>query len=156
MITNTIGWVHLAASILALLSGTLVLLRTKGDYLHKVSGYIYTIAMMALIITAFMIYDLFGGLGPFHFAALVSFFTLLRGLIPVWRKKHDWYLSHYYGMSWSVVGLYAAFVAEVGVRLVPFGAFWIAVFGTLLLVTAGGAWIIQKNSPAKAKTLSIK
>ncbi|TAE47410.1 MAG: DUF2306 domain-containing protein [Bacteroidetes bacterium] len=147
MIHHPTGLFHTLAAVVALIAGTFVLLRRKGDLIHKRAGYVYTLAMALLNVSAFMIYDLWGRLGPFHFAALVSAATLYMGIRAALRRREGWYEQHYYWMSWSVVGLYAAFVAEVGVRMVPWGAFWLAVFGALFAVMAGGSWLIRKNAP---------
>jgi len=66
-----------------------------------------------------MIYRLFGRFGVFHIAAIISTVTLLGGMIPVIRRKpkNSWLNLHFSFMYWSVFGLYAAFVAEMAVRL---------------------------------------
>ena len=73
-----------------------------------------------------MIYDLFGGVGPFHIAALISLVTLIGGTIPARRRRppRGWLPWHAYWMSWSYVGLVAAAVAETATRYLdlPFGA----------------------------------
>ena len=53
LVSNQIGFIHLIFSILALIFGTPVLLKTKGTQSHKRIGYAYTIAMSGVIITAF-------------------------------------------------------------------------------------------------------
>lgn len=82
-------------------------------------GYAYAVSMLLLLVTAFMIYRLFGRFGVFHIAAIVSTVTLLGGMIPVVRRKpvNSWLNLHFSFMYWSVFGLYAAFVAETAVRL---------------------------------------
>ena len=86
--------------------------------MHRKVGFIYAGAMVAVVATAFMIYRLFGGWGIFHWAALVSGLTLLGGMVPVLlQKPADWITLHFSFMYWSVVGLYAALVAESLARL---------------------------------------
>jgi uncharacterized membrane protein len=112
------GWLHLIASILALVFGTWVLITPKGTRAHRRVGYLYAVSMLLLIATAFLIYRLFGRFGVFHIAAIVSAVTLAGGMIPaVLRKPKNWLGLHFSFMYWSVFGLYAAFVAEVAVRL---------------------------------------
>lgn len=107
------------AAILALILGSLVLLLPKGDKLHFIAGRIYAGSMLLLLVTAFMIFNLFGRWGIFHWAAVVSTLTLMCGMIPVivkMPKPH--YLSlHMSFMCWSVMGLYAAFLSEIFVRI---------------------------------------
>lgn len=119
IISDNTGLVHLILSIVALIAGTLVLLKTKGTKTHKRIGYVYAVSMMGLIITAFMLYHLYGKFGIFHWMAVVSLFTLSAGMIPILTKQPAiGYISmHYNFMYWSVIGLYCAFAAETLVRL---------------------------------------
>jgi len=117
--SSWIGLVHLVASVLALIFGTWILITTKGTTIHRKIGYLYAFSMLVLIITAFMIYRLFGTFGIFHIAATVSTITLAGGMLPVILRKprNSWLGFHFSFMYWSVMGLYAAFVAEVLVRI---------------------------------------
>lgn len=119
LVSNEIGLIHLIVSIFALLFGTWVLAARKGTKTHRRAGYAYAVSMLLLLVTAFMIYRLFGRFGVFHIAAIVSSVTLLGGMIPVIRRqpKSSWLNLHFSFMYWSVFGLYAAFVAETAVRL---------------------------------------
>ncbi|MDQ6788297.1 MAG: DUF2306 domain-containing protein [Acidobacteriota bacterium] len=121
--SGSIGLIHLTVSIFALVFGTWVLAARKGTRAHRRIGYAYAVSMILLIATAFMIYRLFGRFGIFHIAAIASTITLLGGMIPVIRRrpKNSWLNLHFNFMYWSVFGLYAAFVAEMAVRL-PFRA----------------------------------
>ncbi len=137
LIHNEIGLIHLIASIIALASGTLVLLLKKGSKRHKQVGYVYVASMVVLIMTAFSIYRLFGGFGIFHLAALGSTVTLLGGMVPVITKRpKNWLGMHFAFMYWSVMGLYAAFFAETLTRVPEtpfFGMVGIATFVVMLL-----------------------
>lgn len=57
------GTFHLIVSIIAMISGMMVLCRPKGTKRHKQVGYIYVVAMLLVNLTAFMIYRLFWGGG---------------------------------------------------------------------------------------------
>ncbi|MBC8408564.1 MAG: hypothetical protein H8E12_07575 [Rhodobacteraceae bacterium] len=81
------GLLHLISSLLAVFFGTLALLLEKGTTLHKQIGYAYTLCMLIVITTAFMIYRLFGGFGMFHIAAVVSTITLIAGLYPAFFMR---------------------------------------------------------------------
>ena len=141
------GFIHLISSIGALVLGTFVLFNIKGTSLHKRLGYGYVISMVVLNITAFVIYRLFGRFGPFHIAAIVSTATLFAGIIPALylRHKKSWIFFHFTFMYWSVIGLYAAFVSEVIVRL-PRAHFWWSIAGATAMVTATGAFFFIRLS----------
>ena len=51
-----LGWVHLVASLIALATGFLVLLRPKGTPVHKRRGRVYALTLVATSITALGIY----------------------------------------------------------------------------------------------------
>jgi len=135
---NWIGAVHLFASVIALASGTQVLWMKKGSQLHRQIGYVYCASMLVVIVTAFSIYRLFGGFGVFHIAAIVSFVTLMGGMVPVLLKKpHKSYIAlHFSFMYWSVIGLYAAFVSEMLTRIPEspfFGMVGLATFAVMIV-----------------------
>ena len=112
------GTIHLIVSIIAMISGMMVLCRPKGTKGHKQVGYLYVVAMLLVNLTAFMIYRLFGGFGIFHFFAIVSLLTLLAGMYPILTRKGRHYIfKHFNYMYWSVVGLYCAFCAELLTRI---------------------------------------
>lgn len=120
IISNTTGLIHLIVSIIALITGLIVLLTTKGTKRHKQIGYIYAMSMLLVNLTAFMIYRLFGKFGIFHWFAVLSCLTLLAGMYPVLVKKsNNFLLLHFNYMYWSVVGLYCAFCVEILTRI-PF------------------------------------
>lgn len=118
LVYDKVGLIHLLASMAALISGTVQLIMAKGTMVHKRVGFIYTASMSILLITAFMIYRLFGGFGIFHVAAIISSVTLAGGMVPVlFRKPDNWLTLHFAFMYWSVMGLYMAFAAEVLTRV---------------------------------------
>lgn len=118
IIYGTTGLIHLIASIIALITGIYVLVTTKGTKKHKRMGYVYSFAMILLNVTAFMIYNLYGKFGVFHWFAVISSLTLFAGLYPIITKKSkDYIQTHFSYMYWSVVGLYCAFMAEIFSRL---------------------------------------
>ncbi len=133
-IGDTIGLIHLISSCLALLFGTLVLMLQKGTKLHVKAGYLYLVSMGILVLTSFMIYRLFNGWGIFHYSSLLSLLTIGVGMIPIWLKKpvDKWKYLHFSFMFWSVLGLYAAFAAEILTRIpeTPF-------FGMVGIATGG-------------------
>jgi uncharacterized membrane protein len=118
IVSGSTGLLHLIFSVIALITGLFVLLMTKGTKIHKQIGYLYSVSMILVNLTAFMIYELYGNFGIFHFFAVISCLTLFAGLYPVLTKKRKNYLlTHFNFMYWSVVGLYCAFMAEIFSRL---------------------------------------
>lgn len=152
---SSIGLLHLVFAVVAMLTGALVLLRTKGDLLHKRVGYVYVFSMLALNVSAFGIYHLFGRLGIFHGLALLSLLTIVGGMYPaLTRRKPEWVLQHLETMSWSVVGLYAAFCAEIGVRCFDMRSFWWVVALSSGLVCLVGKILIDRKLAKEQKQLS--
>ena len=142
---------------MALLSGLGVVVRPKGTRLHKRIGWVYAASMLALNATALMIYDLFGGFGPFHVAALVSLLTLLAGMgVAILRRpKKTWVTHHAYWMSWSYVGLLAAAASEVVTRIrIPGWHFGIAVGVATFVAIGVGAFVINTRLPAILKAFA--
>jgi len=138
LVGNNIGLIHLISSCLALLFGTFILISKKGTRQHLKIGYLYVISMGILILTAFMIYRLFNDWGIFHYTTLLSLITIALGMIPIWIKKpvNKWKYLHFSFMYWSVIGLYAAFAAEILVRIPKtpfFGMVGIATGGIMLI-----------------------
>lgn len=80
---------------------------------------------------------------------MVSLAALTAGMIPAIKRSKNWFRRHFYFMNWSVVGLYCAFWAETGKRLLEGQHFWwvvaFASFGTAMV----GMMLINK----KAKVL---
>ncbi len=155
IISDNIGLLHLIVSFIAIITGSLVLALKKGTKTHKKVGYIYSAAMLIVLITSFMMYNLFGKWGIFHWLALVSGVTLISGMIPVLTKwpKENYISLHFSFMYWSVLGLYGAFVAEVLVRLpkiviesgIPNSTFY-NMTGVAVAITMGlGGYFFRKN-----------
>lgn len=138
LVHSTVGVIHLASAIGALATGTLVLVMHKGTRRHKRIGYVYTVLMLTLNFTAFCIYRLFNGFGPFHLAAILSLVALVAGMGPVLLRKPAtrWLSLHFAFMYYSVIGLYAAFVSEVVTRIpgLPFGVMVGVGTGLVMLV----------------------
>lgn len=144
---DTTGLIHLATAMAAMVFGTLVLLWPKGTRRHKQIGYAYALSMIVMLITSFMIMRLFNGFGLFHYMAIVSSVTLAGGMIPaLLRKPKNWVVLHFAFMYWSVVGLYAAFVAEALTRIPEtpfFGMLGISIF--VVIGLANVFWYRKKK-----------
>ena len=164
---QTIGIIHTAAAAAALLLGPSVFIRRKGTRLHKQLGYGYVVSMLVLNLTAFGLYGLFDGWGLFHWLAIVSLSTLLMGFVPVFLKRPaNWIDWHYFGMTWSYVGLAAAALAETLTRLpafwpelaekAPQAFFWNAVGVGTFTVCGVGWYLINRRRVGYATAARIK
>ena len=152
IIHSQIGLLHVFAACLALLSGTLVLALRKGTRLHKQMGYLYFAMMLATNLSAFGLYHLFGKFGPFHFAALLSLFTVTMGMIPAFSRKpkHEWLQRHIAWIYFSVIGLYAAFASEVIVRIPGLPFFALVGMATAVVMICGSIFYHKKFKNWKA------
>lgn len=126
---STIGTIHLGASVAAIVLGAAVLVQgPKGGRQHRQLGWAYVVAMLTVNATAFMIYRLFGGFGPFHIAAIISLTGIVGGVLAA-RSARTARLAqqafrraqrverHYWWMTFSYVGLIAALASEAITRL---------------------------------------
>ena len=158
MIRNTTGLIHTMVACCALLSGLIIFARPKASRFHKILGYVYSLSMAILIVTAFGLYHLTGSFNVLHFAAVSACPPLLLGLRAAVRRqpRTGWLLSHYYWMCWSYVGLCSAFVAEATTRVVmPYvsqhyglkspGLFWTVVAVASGLVALPGWYFVERN-----------
>ncbi len=117
--SSWIGGIHSFTAVLALLFGAVVVTSKKGTGKHKKIGYAYVVAMVVLNISAIPLNGLFGGAGWFHLFILMSLPYILIGLyFPIFRRSDpNWKIRHLEMMSYSYVGLLAAFVAELFIRV---------------------------------------
>ncbi len=157
LVEDTFGLIHLISSIVALITGTFVLVIRKGTLRHKRIGYVYVLSMILLLLTSFMIYRLFDGWGVFHYASIASFITIGLGMVPIWTKRPTikWKNMHLSFMYWSVIGLYSAFAAEVFTR-VPESSFFGMVGVSFIIIMSIGAGCFIINRSKWSKLFGIK
>lgn len=108
---DTLTLFHTGCGVAALVWGGVVVGMRKGTRRHRYAGWIYVAIMTLLCVTSFFIYELFGGFGPFHVAAIISFVSIIGGILaPLLRTQigDDWMEAHYRFMLWSYVGLVMA------------------------------------------------
>ena len=151
----TIGQFHLATAIVALVAGAWVLPRRKGTRAHRRAGWVYVGSMLALNVSALLIYRLTGRFGPFHIAALVSLGGLIGGIVPMLQRprRANWLEKHYFFMSYSYLGLVAAAVAETSTRVPalrafaggPTMTFWIVVALATFAVMGIGSRVVRRR-----------
>ena len=145
-----IGALHLISAIVAIGSGTTVLLMPKGNLLHKRVGYLYFYSMLYMNGSAFMIYNLTGELNGFHIGSIVSLVTILIGIGTLYfRGRIQPSINlHISMMYWSMIGLYSALFSELLTRLsnLPFlvaviiPTAVITVLGAIVFVFKGKEW----------------
>lgn len=78
------GLGHAAFGIASLAFGLGIVVLQKGTTLYRRIGQAYAVSMLLLNATALSIYDLYGRLGPFHVASVISLATLIAGFCPGW------------------------------------------------------------------------
>jgi len=146
---SPVSVVHVAAALTAMVSGTKVIVSTKGTGPHRLIGRIYVLSMVVVLLTAFQIYYLFGRFGIIHWGAVVSVAALLIGLVPVALRSvlPTWLRWHYIGMGASITGLYAAFLVESTYRFFPPEWFWYVTMGCANAVFIVGAVLLYRHWP---------
>lgn len=112
------GGIHVLFSCLGLLTGTFVLFSRKGGKIHKIIGYVFTVSLVIVNISALGIYDFNQGMpSVFHYLIPISLFFLGYGLYPMIRRKKPLQLNrHIIGMNAAALGLWAAAATEYFVR----------------------------------------
>lgn len=158
---SPLGALHTVFSFVAVAAGAAVMMIPKGTRWHRTVGHLYVTTMLGVLLTAFTLFGLLGGFSPFHFAAIVGLATLAAGLgtVLMRRPRKNWIGAHAAWMSWSYIGLLAAFVAESLTRFVmpraqPYlqanemwSAFWTTVGVSSLLVVAVGSRVLKTRLP---------
>ena len=114
---TTLGTIHVTAALVAIVLGAVVLLDAKGTLAHRMLGAGYVLAMLTVNLSTLGLYHMLGTVGPFHVLAAISFIVLMRGVVPLVRRRGDWLGRHYRYMSGSYIGLLAAATAEATVRV---------------------------------------
>lgn len=155
-----VSWSHIVSALLAMVLGAVMLIMPKGTARHKRIGYAYVASMLLLNATAFAMYRLFGGFGPFHGAAVISLLTVGAGVWSILRRGRgpDRVVAHLIFMYWSVIGLYAAFFSEIMVHLHLRGTFMVlvscATAGVVLVgALAQGPLVKRWTAELRAKEL---
>lgn len=145
---HPLGTLHLTLAVMAMATGGLLALCHKGTALHRNLGWAYVIAMLGVNVTALSIYELFGGFGPFHMAAVFSLLTVLGGMLParLRPRPRGWLPRHAFWMAGSYVGLMAAATSEIATRYLDwdFGA---TVTAASSLVFVVGFWLMFQHIP---------
>lgn len=118
-VNTPLGWFHFIIALISMLSGTYILFQPKGTQLHKRFGYLYVLSMVLVCGSSLGVYNITGGVGVFHILAIAGLLTLVLGILPLFLKsiKNKYKFFHLWFMYYSVLGLYAAFVSELSLRI---------------------------------------
>lgn len=141
------GIVHLVLAIAALVLGAAMFAREKGGSRHRSLGYLYSLALLLVNLSALSVYADSSGFGPFHVLALISLATLAGGFVPALLRRPGgaWLDLHAYFMCWSYVGLVAAGVAQMSTMLAGPGR--LMVVAPAAIVVLAGALLIHGRVP---------
>lgn len=82
---------HTASALLSLILGIYILARPKGTQIHLLMGRTWIIAMLAVVISSFMIFEirLIGPLSPIHLLSLFTLWALWAGWRAARRHEHQ-------------------------------------------------------------------
>ena len=77
-------WIHLIATLAALILGAFVLWRRKGDATHRLRGRIWVGLMTVAAVSSFWIVEINeGGFSPIHGLSVWTLFSLVMGVIAI-------------------------------------------------------------------------
>ncbi len=113
---NLISLAHVLAASVALASGAVVLIAPKGTRFHKRVGCVFALSLLLTNGTAALMYNLTGTVNFLHVFILVSMGSLLYGMAAIRRRQ---VATHLRGMTGAALGVWAAGVAELTVRVLP-------------------------------------
>ena len=99
--------IHLAAAIISLIVGALVLARAKGTRSHKMFGRLWVGLMLAVAISSFWILEIRGGAG-FSVIHLLSAWTLVSLALAVYFIRRGNVRAHKGFMIGTFLGLAGA------------------------------------------------
>lgn len=140
--------IHAAAAVISVALGPLPLYRKRCDRLHKITGYIWVVAMFTVAVTAFMIHS-FAVIGPFsplHGFAILTFWSLWRGVTLARRGDIHAHQATFRSLYWfglMIAGL-ANFLPDRRINQAVFGGEdtlgWIVIAaGAVVLVAVARA-----------------
>lgn len=134
---------HLLGATMAVMTGPVALYRRRRDRVHKVTGYVWGSAMMALAISGLFMHSLaiIGPFGPIHLLSVVTILSLWRGFHLIRQRRiadHARWMRNFY---WYAIGFSALFALSPGRVLnralfpdAPQHAWWLIGAGLFLLL----------------------
>ena len=114
---SLIGWLHTAVCVAAMAAGAVALCTRKGSARHRRWGRWYVGTMIAVQLTALLIYT-GGGFRIFHWLAVITLALVALGALAAPRQRRlPWSLTHISCMVWSYCLLIGGAVNEAFLRL---------------------------------------
>jgi len=104
--------VHLSAILPALPLGAVMLLRRKGDRVHRMLGRIWAVLMMVAAAASFGIHGMMGHLSPIHILSAITLVGIPRA---IWDARHGRIVRHRRTMTI----VYASLVVAGYLTLIP-------------------------------------
>lgn len=146
-VNTQLGWFHFITAMIAMFFGTYILIKPKGTKLHKQIGYLYVAIMVLVCSTSLGVYNITGDFGVFHVLAIAGLLTLIIGLLPLLlkriHKRHR--MLHLWFMYYSVLGLYAAFVSELSLRIPEKPSYTVVGISTTIVFILGSVFLLWKE-----------
>jgi len=104
--------VHLSAILPALPLGAIMLLRRKGDRLHRLLGRLWALLMLVAAASSFGIHAVMGHLSPIHILSAITLIGIPRA---IWDARHGRIARHRRTMTI----VYASLVVAGYLTLIP-------------------------------------
>ena len=140
--------IHVAAAVLALAIGYVVLFRRKGDARHRALGKTWVVLMTIVAVSSFFIWTirLWGPFSPIHLLSVLTLFLLWRAVGYARRHQivmHRRMMQCTYIAALIITGLFTFYPGRIMYR-VAFGPDGptpgkLAVFALILALIAAGA-----------------
>jgi len=108
--TSLIFPVHLAAALLGLVLGAVMLLRAKGDAPHRLLGRLWVAIMVVVALTSFGITKN-GHLSWIHGLSVITLISLVGGVWSIRRGNRRGHLAFMAGAYLGLVGAFAGTLA---------------------------------------------
>ena len=108
VVHSTTGLFHVIMALVAMITGTIVIIKSKGTRLHVAIGYTYFFSMLTMNLSSFMLYGLLGHFGPFHVAAIISLLTLLHPFRVI-KRQFGFTTVRYRGLAKNTARLHSLF-----------------------------------------------
>ena len=116
---------HVGAAMLAVVLGPVPMYRRRRDIWHKTFGYIWVVAMATVALSSFFIhtFSVIGPFSPLHGLALLTLWTLWRGVANARAGNIQVHLRQFRSLYWygvMIAGL-ANFLPDRRINQIAFG-----------------------------------
>ena len=151
---TTTGLVHSVLAALCIVIGLVQLVGRKGSPSHRMLGYVFVVSMLIVNISTLSVRRFTGGFNIFHVEAGLNLACVVAAMLPMLRRPRpsNWLLTHYRWMAGAYIGLIAAGLTELVVRLGPFATktqLWTASAAVGAIVTIVGCGLIARYRPRR-------